>query len=81
MKYFETRVHARSPEELEKRVADNKKRGFEVVRYFERKSNSNTNVTSGSYLTHDGKVRRDGITDPYHSYGAVMRRENRDKAQ
>ena len=76
-KYFQITVHARSPEELAARVADNELRGFVVARYYNQESERAHN-TNTKYKTVDGIYKRTRVNSVYKRYGAVMRRENRD---
>lgn len=66
-------VHAKSSEELAKRVADNESRGFEVVRYFETETESR-GTTGGNYVDAAGKTRRYSTSSCYKKFGAVMRK-------
>lgn len=80
MTYFEIKVHAQSKEELEKRVVDNEKRGFEVARYYEFES-ERTYATNTKYVTADGSLTRARIGSVNKTYGAVMRRKQLDPGQ
>lgn len=46
-KYFTIKINAKSPEELDKRIADNISRGFEVVRLYEDEKESQDWIDSG----------------------------------
>ena len=75
MTYFETRVQSQSKEELERRVRDNKKRGFQVARYYEIKREGRY-ATNSKYRTADGGTTRIRGSTEHVTYGAVMRRVN-----
>ena len=68
MNYFKIQVKAGSKSELEKRVADNKKRGFELVSISETESCKHV-YSASEYRGVDISKR----------FVAVMRRENRDR--
>lgn len=76
--YFEIKVQAKSPEELAKRVADNESRGFVVARYYEY-TKDGIGLSSSKYKNPDGSYARYRYSEVHKHYGAVMRRENRDR--
>lgn len=77
MKYFTIELKAKSEQELQKRIVDNEKKGFELVK-------THTKTTEGNVWQDKG--RGNGLygrvgyefrgTDSYTSYLAIMRRDN-----
>lgn len=75
-KYFQFTMQATTPEELQKRIADNESRGFEVVRYYERDKEWRQRGTS-NFVDASGITRRNVVSSGYKIYGVVMRGANK----
>lgn len=75
MSYFEIKVQSGSKSELDKRVADNRKRGFEVARYYEYETEGRC-LENSKYKDSDGVMHRYRVHEASKIYGAVMRKCN-----
>lgn len=74
-KYFTIKINAKSPEELDRRIADNISRGFELVRLYEDEKEGHDWKDSG-YRDRDGAKYRYNGCHVFRHYGAIMRRAN-----
>lgn len=78
MDYFEIKLQSSCEDELKKRVADNKKRGFWVARYYEYEIEG-SRTSNTKYKSAAGVHKRLKVSSVQRVYGAVMRRKNRDR--
>lgn len=76
MSYFTIPISAKSEEELNKRIADNEKKGFELIKTYTREVEGNDWRNDGYRIGGEAVLRFAG-NHSYRSYCAVMRRDNR----
>lgn len=75
MTYFTIPISAKSEEELAERIADNEKKGFELVKTYTREGGGN-NWKNNGYRQGGQAVLSFAGSDSHRSYHAVMRRSN-----